>query len=124
MEFWIGAGLACLGIAVGIGQWVIPPQKLACGIRNSLIGFACVSCLIGIVLIGYAIPPHKPEQSNAKPHILMTPFLGIEGSETVVRVIFDNRGQEDVEGVTLRILLNDGQKFNESTREVPILREL
>lgn len=71
-------------------------------------------------------PPEVPTATralpNAKPHIAMTPGLEMIGNQATVMVMFHNRGKEDVDTLTLKILLNDGKKFNESLREVPILR--
>jgi hypothetical protein len=122
LELWIGAGLACVGIAVGIGQWLIPADELAPRVRSSLIAFACASGLIGLGLLGFAFLPHKVEQFNAKPHIAMTPDLKLIEGQATVMVMFHNRGKEDVDKLTFKILLNDGEKFNENLREVPILR--
>lgn len=63
MEFIIGAGLACLGIAVGLGQWLIPPDKLRPRVRYTLVAFACVSGVIGTGLIVYALFPHSSTQA-------------------------------------------------------------
>jgi hypothetical protein len=66
MELWIGAGLACLGIAVGIGQWLIPPDKLVPKIRTGLIVLACVLALAGIVLLLYALLPQWRSSTDAE----------------------------------------------------------
>ena len=81
-----------------------------------------VSGLIGIGLIAYPFFTNKHEQLNAKPHIAMTPDLKLIEGQATVMVMFHNRGKEDVDKLTLKILLNDGEKFNENLREVPILR--
>jgi hypothetical protein len=55
MELWVGAGLACMGLAVGIGQWLVPPDKLGSKTRFGLTSLAVVLALVGVCLIAYAV---------------------------------------------------------------------
>lgn len=78
MELWIGAGLACVGIAVGLGQWLIPPEVISLKIKAGLIIFACSLAVIGVGLIVYAVIPHNqipmanpPKQDQSRSQLVV-----------------------------------------------------
>jgi len=50
MEFKIGTGLACVGIAVAIGQWLIPPDTVSYDVRFVIVIFALVLFIAGLGL--------------------------------------------------------------------------
>lgn len=123
MELWIGAGLALLGIAVGLGQWVLPVDKIASWVRVTLIVFACCAGLVGLGLIVYALSPHNSEQLSAKPHVAMIPSIGMLNGKPTVSVKFHNRGKVDVDNVTFKITLTiNGDDLPESINNASILR--
>src|SRR5215472_12481386 len=66
MERRIGAGSAFLGIALAIGQWLIPPDRISYGFRFGLVVVSCLLFVVGIVLLGqagwYLLFPKKPEK--------------------------------------------------------------
>ena len=52
-EFRGGAGITFVGIAVAVGQWLIPAEKIGYNVRFALIIIACVLLLAGIGLLGH-----------------------------------------------------------------------
>lgn len=54
MEFKIGAGLACVGIAVGLGQWLIPPDTINSEVRLALVSIALAFGLSGTGVLLHA----------------------------------------------------------------------
>jgi hypothetical protein len=54
MEFKIGAGLACVGIAVGLGQWLIPPDRISYEVRFTFVAMALVFGLTGLAVLIHA----------------------------------------------------------------------
>lgn len=147
LSLWVTILLAILIIAIGEGLYQQSHsrsetksiydaggnvyQRLPTRSRLNSIGVPC-AIVFAIVLLWVAYPAwwtkaepnHAPtvEQSKDRPHIAMTPSLEMIGNQATVMVMFHNRGKEDVDKLTLKIILNDGEKFNESLREVPILR--
>lgn len=64
MEFKIGTGLACVAIAVAIGQWLIPPNTISYDVRFFIVIGAPVLFIVGVGLLGHATwqwyrAPHK-----------------------------------------------------------------
>jgi hypothetical protein len=53
----VGIGLAFLGVAVGIGQWLIPPDQLSGEIKFGLIVLACTLAMVGCGLLVQAFLP-------------------------------------------------------------------
>lgn len=113
-------------VSAAMTRLVIDPKKrLVADIR--------VWCFLGLVTIlgVYRLPlvtttgdiSQKLEKSNAKPHIAMTPGLQMEGSQATVVVMFHNRGRDDLDKLTFKIILTvDGEKLPELIKELPILR--
>ncbi len=48
----ITTGLACIGLAVAIGQWLIAPDAISYGVRFAIVMAAIVLFFIGMVLLG------------------------------------------------------------------------
>lgn len=55
MGFRIGTGLACVGLAVAIGQWLILADKIANEIKVGLTVFASVLFLVGVSLLVHGL---------------------------------------------------------------------
>lgn len=54
MEFKVGTGFACVGIAVAIGQWLIEPETISYEVKFWIILAAGVLSLAGTGMIGHA----------------------------------------------------------------------
>ncbi len=54
MEFGIGVSLACVGIAVALGQWLVPAEMLSAKLRAGLIIFAAVVFIGGVGFLLHA----------------------------------------------------------------------
>ena len=102
-------------VRAGIALLFADPQK-------RLVAHIRAWSLIGLIIFVVIRISNVPDQLNARPHIAMTPSLQMIENQSTVMVMFHNRGKEDVDKLTLKILLNDGKIFNESLREFPILR--
>lgn len=74
MEFKIGTGLACVAIAVAIGQWLIPPNTISYDVRFFIVIGAPALFIVGVGLLGHATwqwyrAPHEvmPSQDLSAP---------------------------------------------------------
>ena len=115
MEFKIGAGLACLGIAVGLGQWLVPQEKLSSKVRTGLIVIAFILGIAGLGLIGYELLPRNPVMPVTTivdpattvelTDIVLRPDLFKPADTTKIDVHFGNRGPQLARDVSFAILL-------------------
>lgn len=55
MESRITVGLACIGIAVAIGQWLIAPDAISYEIRFAIVVAAIVLAIIGLRLLALVL---------------------------------------------------------------------
>jgi hypothetical protein len=91
--------------------------------------FVPIGAIIGIMIVmvlyfvGPKILTNKSGQASPKPHIAMTPEIGMEGNEAVVAVIFHNRWREDVDKPSFKVSIDiDGKDNPGERRDVSILR--
>lgn len=121
MEFWIGAGLASLGLAVGIGQWLVPADRLGSKIRSGLILLAVVLALVGVGLIAYAVvqnnrPTLTAAEETVKPSNEPTTYMGLKeavpeypvfqpGQETKIHVFVIGKGPNVAKDVSYGAVL-------------------
>jgi hypothetical protein len=79
-EFRVGAAFACLGIAVGIGQWLAPPDTIAYEVKFALVVLAVLLFLAGAGLLIHAglqyfrhrakpVPPYEPWHVGKSPNL-------------------------------------------------------
>ena len=54
-ESKVGTGLVCIGIAVAIGQWLIPPGAISYDVRFTIVLAAVVLFVAGIFMICHAV---------------------------------------------------------------------
>jgi hypothetical protein len=82
-EFKVGAGLACLGIAVALSQWLIHPDRIAYDVRFVLILIAVGFGLSGMGFIGHAL--RKKFASSAQRVGFSTPVQNLSSLTDVQR---------------------------------------
>jgi hypothetical protein len=76
----VGIALAFLGVAVGIGQWLIPPDQLGREIKLGLIVLACTLGLVGCALLVQAfLPPATNPTKRIVASIRVCGVLGLVG---------------------------------------------
>jgi hypothetical protein len=68
MEFRVGAAVACIGLAAALGQWLIPPDKLAYEIRFVLIIVAIVLLIVSLYLLIHASYRYFMRKNEAVNH--------------------------------------------------------
>ena len=69
------------------------------------------------------VPTATPSLPPTKPHIRMISSIGMLESTPAVAVVFHNRAPDDLDKLTLKIILHiDGKQFYSEPREVPVLR--
>lgn len=79
-EFKVGSGLACVSVAVGLGQWLIPADTLGDEFRFVLIIVACILGFVGFGLIVHAfLPPITNPQKRLVAVIRIWGVVGIVG---------------------------------------------
>lgn len=142
MEFWIGAGLACMGLAVGLGQWLVPADKLGPKTRSGLISLAVVLALVGVCLIAYAVLQDKQPTLTAvgetvKPSNEPATYIEVTGvitrpdlfevepaSTAKVDVTFTNKGPLHAKDVTFGFVLAFRYSSITKTQEDEMFYEL
>jgi hypothetical protein len=79
MEFKIGSGLACLGIAVGIAQWLVPQDTLIYEIKFGIVLLAIFLFAAGALLLTHALyrfcKPPKPTNGQNERFQRLAAFL-------------------------------------------------
>lgn len=50
-EFKVGTGLACVGLALAIGQWLIPPEAISYEVSFYIVLAAIILAVVGIGLV-------------------------------------------------------------------------
>lgn len=122
MEFKIGIGLTCFGIAIAIAQWLIPPDKLDYQIKFAFVVLAILFFLFGIGLLLDAWRKYyRPAKSTASRHIkgltikyteYVRPYYQVfeshqqhlsTGDLYYGRVGIYNHGTEPIDGVSVKL---------------------
>ena len=112
MEFKIGAGLACMGIAVGLGQWLVPPDTINTQLRSGLVLVALAFFLIGVGFLLHAAWRHYSVKGGTKNQpIEVSNKTKSTGQSTLVpsEQITAHQGHEQVfvgENITVTYLMN------------------
>ena len=142
MEFKIGAALACVGIAVGIGQWLIPPDKISYEIRFTLIIIALLLFAFGLCCLihvawrylkrsknendGHSSPLRIEFEGDSNVRYLKEPdelFPSQMAERRFYGIVIYNDGTIDVHNVAVEIerIEQIADSPNESIQSVPYL---
>jgi hypothetical protein len=120
MEFRIGTGLACAGLAVAIGQWLIPPDKITHEMKFDLTVVASVLFLVGVSLLvhgfftkhlkgkiqsprlGIVLETGKPYLQQNYSTLNVAPFV-IHGTLFTYRIGIINKGDSTISDVEVKL---------------------